>query len=48
MIHDLCAALAASMPDTEALTLGKQLNALLMAFGRIAETQQLYSAVKSK
>jgi len=32
---------AASMPYAEALTLGKQLNALLMASGRIAEAQQV-------
>jgi len=31
---------AASMPYAEALTLGKQLNALLMASGRIAEAQK--------
>jgi enoyl-CoA hydratase/carnithine racemase len=39
---------AASMPYAEALTLGKQLNALLMASGRIAEAQQPASAVKPK
>jgi hypothetical protein len=39
---------AASMPYADALTLGKQLNALLMASGRIAEAQQDYSAVKPK
>lgn len=39
---------AASMPYAEALTLGKQLNALLMASGRIAEAQQPAPAVKPK
>ena len=39
---------AAAMPYADALTLGKQLNALLMASGRIAEAQQDYSAVKPK
>lgn len=37
---------AASMPYAEALTLGKQLNALLMASGRIAEAQPAGPAVK--
>lgn len=39
---------AAAMPYADALTLGKQLNALLMASGRIAEAQQEYSAIKPK
>jgi enoyl-CoA hydratase len=39
---------AASMPYAEALTLGKQLNALLMASGRIAETQQASAEVKPR
>jgi len=39
---------AASMPYAEALTLGKQLNALLMASGRIAEAQPAQPAAKPK
>jgi enoyl-CoA hydratase len=39
---------ARSMPYAEALTLGKHLNALLMASGRIAEAQQAYTSRKSK
>lgn len=39
---------AASMPYAEALTLGKQLNALLMASGRIAEAQPASYAGKPK
>ena len=39
---------AASMPYAEALTLGKQLNALLMASGRIAEAQQVRTPLKPK
>jgi enoyl-CoA hydratase len=39
---------AAGMPYADALNLGKQLNALLMASGRIGEAQQEYSAAKSK
>jgi enoyl-CoA hydratase len=37
---------AAQMPFADALTLGKQLNALLMASGRIAEAQQQYATGK--
>ena len=38
---------ARSMPYADALTLGKHLNALLMASGRIAEAQQVYTSRKS-
>ena len=39
---------AASMPASEALTLGKQLNALLAASGRIAEAAANFAARKPK